>query len=335
MSYELSEQLFLDVWNNFGSPSEIFDKQLINKFLTELVTISKGWIILDHYSYINFDNVKKIEADGKYTKIFWKDFNNLREKYLSKTISEDELMTWQIFGYYTYQYVLMDISKVKFLKVHSHLFVLLQANIIKPKEIEKHLLTGNELISKEVNTDELYTEYVFFEGNEKNIIKHSCIFEHLPYYSVIIQPKENCTASSVTSKQIMLYETLNDIQNRLENTQHKISKTSATDFDELFSKGNTIRRILEYALKHYCVWANIPIEIEDKYGYIELGKLKKILSKSNIGIPQSLINIANELSHDSGASFTKDDIVQFYNNVYDLISTISQAINQNPHRMEL
>ena len=57
-------------------------------------------------------------------------------------------MNWQIFGCYTYQYVLMDISKLKFLKMHIHLFVLLQANIIKPKEIEKYLLTGNELISK-------------------------------------------------------------------------------------------------------------------------------------------------------------------------------------------
>ncbi|MCI8964033.1 MAG: hypothetical protein HFG37_10050 [Eubacterium sp.] len=335
MSYELSEQLFLDVWNKFGSPTEILDKPQMNKFLTELVNISKGWIILDHYSNINFDNIKKIESDEKYTKIFWKDFNNLRKKYLSKTISEDEFMTWQIFGYYTYHYVLMDISKLKFLKIHTHLFVLLQANIIKPKEIEKYLLTGNELISKEINTDELYTEYVFLEGKSEDIIKHSCIFGNLPYYSVIIQPKENCTASSVISKQIMLFETLNDIQNRLQNAQNNITKTPAYDFDELFSKGNTIRRILEFALKHYCVWANIPIEIEDKYGYIELGKLKKILGKSNIEIPQTLINIANELSHDSGTQFTKDDILKFYNNVYDLISTINQAISQNPHHIEL
>lgn len=335
MNYELSEQLFLDLWNKFGTPTEILEKTQINKFLTELVNTSEGWIILDHYSYINFDNIKKIESDGKFTKIFWKDFNDLREKYLSKTMSEDEFMTWQIFGYYTYQYILMDILKLKFLKMQNHLFVLIQANIIKPKEVEKYLLTGNELISKEINTDELYTEYIFFEGNSEDIIKHSCIFGNLPYYSVIIQPKENCTASSVTSKQIMLFETLNDIQNRLQNVQHKIKQIPANDFDELFSKGNTIRRILEFALKHYCVWENIPIEIEDKYGYIELGKLKKALNKSNIKIPQSLINMANELSHDSGVQFTKDDLLEFYNNVNVLISTINQTIRQNPHYTEL
>ena len=334
MNYELSEQLFLDLWNKFGTPTEILEKPQINKFLTELVNISKGWIILDHYSYINFDHIKKIESDGKFTKIFWKDFNNLRNKYLSKTMSEDEFVTWQIFGCCTYQYVLMDILKLKFLKIHNHLFILLQANIIKPKEIEKYLLTGNELISKKVNTDELYTEYIFFEGKSEDIIKHSCIFGNLPYYSIIIQPKEKCTASSVTSKQIMLFETLYDIQNRLQNVRHKIDQTPSNDFDELFSKGNTIRRILEFALKHYCVWANIHIKIEDKYGYIELGDLKKVLKKSNIEIPQPLINMANELSHDSGVQFTKDDLLEFYDNVNALISTLSQTISQNPHHME-
>ena len=79
---------------------------------------------------------------------------------------------------------------------------------------------------------------------------------------------------------------------------------------------------------------NIHIKIEDKYGYIELGDLKKVLKKSNIEIPQPLINMANELSHDSGVQFTKDDLLEFYDNVNALISTLSQTISQNPHHME-
>ena len=70
MSYELSEQLFLDIWNNFGSPTKIFDKPQINKFLIELVNISRDWIILDHYSYINFDNVKKLKQMENILKYF-------------------------------------------------------------------------------------------------------------------------------------------------------------------------------------------------------------------------------------------------------------------------
>ena len=39
MNYELSEQLFLDLWNKFGTPTEILEKPQINKFLTELVRV--------------------------------------------------------------------------------------------------------------------------------------------------------------------------------------------------------------------------------------------------------------------------------------------------------
>ena len=44
--------------------------------------------------------------------------------------------------------------------------------------------------------------------------------------------------------------------------------------------------------------------------------------------------MANELSHDSGVQFTKDDLLEFYDNVNALISTLSQTISQNPHHME-
>lgn len=270
-SYELSEELFLDLLKKYSYTPNITDKKTINSFLTELVTLSKGYVILDHYSNINFDSIKRIEYDGVYTKIIWKDLNKFRQAYLNKKISDNDLLTWQIFGYYTYEYILMDISKLTFVKNHNHVFILIQANYKSPKELERYILNGNDLISKEVNTQQLYTEYIFFEGDPNNLVKHSCIFGNLPYFSAIIQPKENCTASSVSSKKIMLYETLIEIQNRFTNTYNKLIDVSEDDSDELFSKGNTIRRILEFALKHYCVWANIHIEIETKYGYIELG----------------------------------------------------------------
>ena len=330
-NYELSEKLFLDLWKKYNYIPEITDKNAINSFLAELVTLSKGRVILDHYSYINFDNITRIEPDGVYTKIIWKDLNKYRQSYLNNNISDDNFMIWQIFGYYTYQYVLMDIAKLTFVKNHNHLFILIQANYKSPRELEKYILNGNHLISKEVNTEELYTEYIFFEGNPDNLIKHSCIFGNLPYYSAIIQPKEKCTASSVTSKKIMLYKTLMEIQTRFTNTYNKLNDVNEDDFDELFSKGNTIRRILEFALKHYCVWANIPIEIENKYGYIELGKLKKALKDDSINIHQSTINVANELSHDSGSQFTKNDIILFYNSAYSIVEDICKKISKDTY----
>ena len=64
-------------------------------------------MILDHYSSINFDNIKRIEVDCNYTKIFWKDMNKLRKKYLDKSISvrdprdEEEKQIIRLFNSYS------------------------------------------------------------------------------------------------------------------------------------------------------------------------------------------------------------------------------------------
>ncbi|WP_104803281.1 hypothetical protein [Blautia marasmi] len=329
--YELSEQLFLDIWSNYDCPSEISDKNLINEFLCKIVAKSKGKVILDHYSGINFDDIKAIETDNLFTKILWIDMNDTRKRYLDKTINDDEFMIWQIFGCYSYEYVYMDIAKIKFVRNKDHLFMLLQSTLTNPRKLEKQLLKNNTLISKEINTEKLYTEYIFFEGDGKDLIKHSGIVGNLPYYSCIIQPKEHCTPSSVDAKLIMLRETLLEIKERLDNTYSKLINVSETDTDELFAKGNTIRRIMEFSLKHYCVWKEISIEIEQKYGHINLGELKKKV-KNFFEIPQNIIDTANELSHDSGQSFSKTDVLNFFESVSNLVENITSEISSDPHR---
>ena len=84
---------------------------------------------------------------------------------------------------------------------------------------------------------------------------------------------------------------------------------------------------LEYALKHFCVILDIAMDIEQKYGYIELGELrKKIKAQVNIEIAQSIIITANELSHDSGKKYSLDDIKVFYAEVEKLISEMHSYI---------
>ena len=51
--YEISEQLFLDVWESYGCPDEVSDLQTIYNILNELISKSQHWIVLDHYSHIN------------------------------------------------------------------------------------------------------------------------------------------------------------------------------------------------------------------------------------------------------------------------------------------
>lgn len=104
-------------------------------------------------------------------------------------------------------------------------------------------------------------------------------------------------------------------------------KEDIEDRDEIFSKGNTIRNILEYTLKHFCVIRGIEMNIEQKYGHIDLGELrKKIKDIPNINIPQSLVNTANELSHDSGKKYNIENVREFYGDVCELIKQIKDTI---------
>ena len=60
--YEMSEKLFLDIWEKYECPEEVSDPLTIYNILNDIIVKSKHWIVLDHYSHINFDEVKKVEA---------------------------------------------------------------------------------------------------------------------------------------------------------------------------------------------------------------------------------------------------------------------------------
>lgn len=61
--YELSEKLFLDLWEKRGKPKELVNAEEITSFLKELVDKSKGLVIVDHYSYSNYDHIHKVVFD--------------------------------------------------------------------------------------------------------------------------------------------------------------------------------------------------------------------------------------------------------------------------------
>lgn len=273
--YETSEQLFIDIWKKYGSLDEVDDADIIFNILNDLVTVSKHKIVLDHYSHINFDEIIKVDYDKENSifKLYWLDNNKYRLANLNHELSEMDSMIWWTSGYCTYEYLAVDINKIKFFKKDKHIFVLIQANMITEKELRKKVIGKNEVIEIENCTDELYARYIFWEGNKDDLIKVECIANNLPYYVCVIQPKERIPSTGF-SKRLLLLCTLKEINERLQKVW-KALQLGDLDRDELFSKGNTIRNIMEFALKHFCVMFNIPIDIEQKYGYIELGDMRK------------------------------------------------------------
>ena len=323
--YETSEQLFIDIWGKYGFPDEVDDADIIFNILNDLIIESKHRIVLDHYSHINFDEIIKVEynKENSIFKLYWLDNTKYGVANRNHELSEMDSMIWFVNGYCTYEYLAVDINKIKFLNKNNHIFVIIQANMITEKELRKKIIGKNETIKVENCTNELYARYIFWEGDKEDLIKVECIANNLPYYVCVIQPKERIPSTGFSKRLLLLY-TLKEINERLEKVWNVLQQGNL-DRDELFSKGNTIRNIMEYALKHFCVIFNIPMDIEKKYGYIDLGELKKKI-KEEIEIPQSLINTANELSHDSGKKYFLDDIKSFYKKVKTLLEEVQKYI---------
>lgn len=330
-SYKMGEQLFLDIWNKWGAPREITDNKDINNFLNEIIEVSDGLVILDHFSHINFDYIKYIKYQNPYTLLYWKDHDVLRQKYITNTISADELYDWQFDGFVTYSYMLLHINKLKFVQKGSHLFILILLHVIPNKKIKRFLIgPQDELILEDDNKANLYKEFDFYEGKKQDLKKHFCFVNNLPYYTCLIQPKEN-NVDTLYSRKILLFETIQEIENRMNKVHRSLTQISEYEYDDLYSQGNTIRRILEYSLKFFCLFKNIEIRLDDKYGHIKLGDLKKEINNGYYGviIKQSLVNIANELSHDSGVVFTKDELLKFWKDVMELLKDLVVEIFKN------
>ena len=77
-NYELSQQLFLDLWAEYGNVPEITNQESMFSFLTELIRRSKGKAILEHYLGFCFKCVHKINRIGDLTQMVCQDIENCR-----------------------------------------------------------------------------------------------------------------------------------------------------------------------------------------------------------------------------------------------------------------
>lgn len=146
--YEISEQLFWNIWENHGYPNEVEDAKEICKILNELIVESKYNIVLDNYSHINFDEIIKIDYDetSNIFKLYWLDNNRYRLENLKRELSERDSLIWAMSGYCTYEYIAIDICKIKFINIKRHIFLLIQANMVTEKEMKKKGIGKNEII---------------------------------------------------------------------------------------------------------------------------------------------------------------------------------------------
>lgn len=325
VDYIISEKPFLEVWQQFGCPTEITNIEMIIDFLNTLVEKTKGKFIVDHITTGNYDCVSSIEYVEPYTIIKWHDFDNYRLKFLNKELDELDGTSWFTFGCATYDYILLNIRKIKFRKLSNHLYIGILSQLTNLEEYNKWLEKNNYSIINIDDSDDFEIEYSYWEGDPSQQKKHICRVNCSPFYTNLIQPKENA-CSSYHSKAILVLFSYEEIKKRLNATNNQLAKINPEDEDSLQDLGNRIRRILEYFLKYYCAYKGVHLGLTDKYKYISLGKLRKKVNETFSDkehlISQSLVNKANDFSHDFGKIISKQDVESFCNEAIELSNKV-------------
>lgn len=326
--YIISEQLFLDVWEAYGSKPELTDLDEIVCFLNDLIKRSNGQIIVDHFSQENYDLITRVERVGDYVKIVWRDFDFWRRQYKDGSLSDFDRLSWSIFNYATYIYSLLNIDKIKITQRNGHTYILFRTSLLEPKTAERFLKQrNNKVLFKRNEANLLYADYRFQEGEDNDFIIHECTAYTLPFYSVLLQPKENCLPAFY-SHVLLVLETLEEIQERFNRTVALLNSCRDEDTDDIEAKGNTIRKLMEYALKYFCIYNKIEVkDIDQKYQYITLGDLRKSVLTHGINISQSLVNEANRYSHDSGTTHHKQEVHRFAEQVQSMLKQIKDRIS--------
>ncbi|WP_177167139.1 hypothetical protein [Salinibacillus kushneri] len=309
----MSEQAFLDAWENVGCPNNIYGTKNCYEFLNNLIIKTDGLVIVDHFSLTDYDNVSSIEYHEPYVKIIWRDFVKERPP------RGFEGMVQDIFGA-DYLYSLSNIQQLKFIKSNNHLMVLVMPTVIKLKDAKK-FLGINKLKEDQFriqdNDQELHTEIKFIQNN----YVHECLLYNLPFFSFLLKPKQGDVHRS-RSQKLLLLSTLMHAKERILTVQSKLDKLYENEHDEIRSSGNILRTILESLLKYYCLFYEYSLP-KKHYEKNFLGDLKRHLKKFNDPLndvlEQRIINLANDFSHDNGNIPLLEDVYELNQHVNYLV----------------
>ncbi|WP_342426709.1 hypothetical protein [Paenibacillus sp. FSL L8-0158] len=317
--YEMSEKVFIDIWKKHNSPNVLYGNQESFLFLEDLFDNTDGLFIIDHFSHYNYDNLCSIENKGDFIHFVWKDFVK------NPPPRGFESMTFDIYSAH-YIFSLCNINEIKFVNLRGHLYILIMPIVAKVKEVKKYLEINHldeTMVSVKENLEELFTSIRYL----KDVYIHECILHNIPFFSFLLQPKERSLDTGF-SKLILMYATLDHVNDRLRKVKVKINRLNEFDFDEIRARGNTIRTILESLIKYYSIYYNYSLP-EDHYGNNVLGKLKKNLKNDplmNLYLQQEMIDLANDFSHDTGYIRSKKQLLELINFAETILAKIIEKM---------
>lgn len=267
--------------------------------LTNLITETKGLVILDFLDSGNWDCIESIEAneDSGVLNLHWHDYREKEES------DEDKEMRMLAFPAQLTS-SLIKFKELRILKTKRFPVFLIRGYALKDKEIKALLVEGSsdyKLLDNKDNFSKLAVRKI-----DEHFETYTCF--NTPIFSMIIIPK-NCGVSAMSSKKALFSYNLNDSLARLDKVNKELDKEDLTDEDTICEKTNTVRRIFEYVLKVELCYRYRQVNVKKDYSNLLLGDLMKLVKPYREDSIQDLLTKitvwSNELSHESGKPITR------------------------------
>jgi len=225
--------------------------------------------------------------------------------------------------------IVLNFQELQLIRIGDFSVFAIRGYATAPKEVEKIMGHNAKQFAITDNSDNFSVETVREIDNQWQCYD----FLNTPIFSCLIIPK-GLNISASTSKALLFAYNLDMSEKRIIRAEFEITN-GPDDTDNICEKSNTLRRVMENMLKIECCYRYKQMKVKESYSNLLLGDLIKLVrnfrndeEKLNLN---SIVRLANELSHDSGKPVTKEKALELLALVKEYLRVLASEIASNPY----
>lgn len=288
-------KIFLELASEFEGK---IDDEKVDQFFQRLMTLTRGLVILDFLDSANWDMIQsfRFDRESKNLSLIWHDYEGQEES------EEEKSLRKLAFPGDSYE-LHIKLRSIEVIRGKSFCIFVLNGYATEDKELKK--LYGGEADEFHFDNESFFSKGIYRKrGTDWRVIRA----HHTPLYSIAILPK-NCGMSALDSKKVLYLKNYEACEERLRAVIDELDKVDTKNEDAICEKANSIRRILENALKVECSFNDVMPK--KGYSHLRLGDLVSLIKDGKDEAETKILNQAvislNQLSHDSGHPVKKQE----------------------------
>lgn len=316
-------KIFNDIHQKLGK-DVITDITEFQKFVDMLLTDTQGWVIVDFLDADNWDKIENFKVDTATGRAYlnWHDYRNVTEDEGAKMM-RSMVFPGDVYG------LALQFQELRLVKVGDNSIFIFRGYALSSKEVSNIMSKDTTQFKVLDNSDNFSIKTVRQINNQWQCYN----FLNTPIFSTVIIPKNFGISASTSKKILFTYNLLTCNQRILKIIDDVNNGKEETDF--LCEKSNTLRRVMESILKIECCYRYRQIRVKKSYSELLLGDLisliKEFRSQEEKIKLNSIVRLANELSHDTGKPVTKAKTLELSQLVKNYCEALDLEINSNPN----